>query len=378
MGPAAVVRVAAGVQSKLVVALTTDFQDDPHSDAATGDVRRGGGRDGVQRIGVLDTSIATRNTGDLIIMEAARSVLDTLLVDHQIIYFPTHERLSAYGRRLQRLVTLNVACGTNLLHSHMGLVHQWNLGFRDAFAYRRTVLMGVGWRSQRRRKTDWYTRWLLRRVLSMHHAHSVRDSYAERKLQEVGFDRVLNTGCPTTWVLTEAHCAAIPRSRGEEAIVVLTDYSPEPERDSYLIALCLKMYRKVHFWCQGTGDLAYLQELGYRDRVELVSPSLAAYRRLLNDTRRSLDYVGTRLHGGIYALRHKRRSIIVGVDHRAKEMGRDINLPVIDRYAPSRDLEQMIGGDFTTEVRLPLTTIYEWQRQFSSPTTQGLRASDLS
>jgi hypothetical protein len=66
------------------------------------------------------------------------------------------------------------------------------------------------------------------------------------------------------------------------------------------------------------------------------------------------------------------------VDHRAKEMGRDINLPVIDRYAPSRDLEQMIGGDFTTEVRLPLATIYEWQRQFSSPTTQGLRAIDLS
>src|ERR1700704_4984925 len=79
MGPAAVVRVAAGVQSKLVVALTTDFQNDLHSDAATGDVRRGGGSDGLQRIGVLDTSIATRNTGDLIIMEAARSVLDTLL-----------------------------------------------------------------------------------------------------------------------------------------------------------------------------------------------------------------------------------------------------------------------------------------------------------
>lgn len=321
----------------------------------------------MRRIGVLDTSIATQNTGDLIIMEAAREVLETLLLDRQLVFFPSHESLSPYGRRLQRLVHLNIACGTNLLHSHMGLVRQWRIGVRDAFSFSRTVLMGVGWRSQERRQTDWYTRWLLRRILSLSHAHSVRDSYAERKLRELGFARVLNTGCHTTWVLTEAHCSAIPRARGEEAIVVLTDYSPDRERDCLLLDLCVKMYRKVHFWCQGTGDLAYLQELGYRDRVELVPPSLAAYRRMLADTGRSLDYVGTRLHGGIYALRHKRRSVIVGVDHRANEMGRDLNLPVIDRYAQPRDLEQMIGGDLTTAIKLPLDRIEEWRRQFLNP-----------
>src|ERR1700722_10862008 len=113
----------------------------------------------VQRIGVLDTSIATRNTGDLIIMEAARSVLDTLLIDRQLIYFPTHEKLSAHGRKLQGEVALNVACGTNLLHSNMGLVHQWKVGIREAFAYSPTVLMGVGWRAAKKRKIDPYTRW---------------------------------------------------------------------------------------------------------------------------------------------------------------------------------------------------------------------------
>lgn len=320
----------------------------------------------MQRIGVLDTSIATQNTGDLIIMEAAREVLEELLIDRQLIYFPSHEGLSAYGRKLQRLVSLNIACGTNLLHSHMGLVHQWRIGVRDAFSFSRTVLMGVGWRSHKRRKTDAYTRWLLRRVLSLDHIHSVRDSYAESKLRELGFERVLNTGCHTTWVLTEAHCAAIPRARGEEAVVVLTDYSPNPELDGQLLDLCFKMYKRVHFWCQGTGDLAYLQELGYGNRVELVPPSLAAYRKLLTDEERSLDYVGTRLHGGIYALRHKRRSVIVGVDHRANEMGRDLNLPVIDRYAQPGNLEEMIGGELAIDIRLPLDKIREWKHQFAS------------
>jgi polysaccharide pyruvyl transferase WcaK-like protein len=334
MGSPSAVRLAANVQGKLVVTLT----------AAPERHLRGTGSQ-LQRIGVLDTSIATKNSGD-----------------------PTHEKLSAYGRRLQRLVSLNVACGTNLLHSHMGLVRQWNVGPWDALSYSKTVLMGVGWRSHKRRKTDLYTRWLLRRVLSRNHVHSVRDSYAESKLKELGFDQVLNTACPTTWGLTEAHCAAIPRSRGEEVIVVLTDYSPDQQRDSHLVSLCLKMYKKVHFWSQGTGDLAYLHELGYQDRVELVSPSLAAYRRILADTRRSLDYVGTRLHGGIYALRHMRRSVIVGADHRANEMRRDLNLPVIDRYAQARDLEQMIGGDFSTAVRLPLAKIHQWQCQFSNLT----------
>jgi polysaccharide pyruvyl transferase WcaK-like protein len=320
----------------------------------------------MQRIGVLDTSIATQNTGDLIIMEAAREVLEELLIDRQLIYFPSHEGLSAYGRKLQRLVSLNIACGTNLLHSHMGLVRQWRIGVRDAFCFSRTVLMGVGWRSQKSRKTDAYTHWLLRRVLSLDHAHSVRDSYAESKLKELGFARVLNTGCHTTWALTEAHCSAIPRGRGEEAVVVLTDYSPDQERDSQLLDLCIKMYKKVHFWCQGTGDLAYLQQLGYGNRVALVPPSLAAYRKLLSDEGRSLDYVGTRLHGGIYALRHRRRSVIVGVDHRANEMGRDLSLPVIDRYSPARDLEEMIGGNLTVQIRLPLQKIQEWKRQFAS------------
>ena len=45
----------------------------------------------------------------------------------------------------------------------------------------------------------------------------------------------------------------------------------------------------------------------------------------------NIDYVGTRLHAGIRALQHKKRTIIIGIDNRAIEKAKDFNLTVIDR-----------------------------------------------
>lgn len=197
--------------------------------------------------GILDTSIATQNTGDLIIMDAAKEEAENALISHQLLYFPTHEKISSYGRKLQKNISYNVACGTNLLHSHMGIVKQWHIGVLDAFAMKPTVLLGVGWRSQKKRNTDFYTKWLLNKVLSHTHLHSVRDSYAESKMKEIGFDNVVNTGCPTTWSLTEEHCQKIPVKKGENAIVVLTDYSQDIERDTHILSTVVSNYKKFIF-----------------------------------------------------------------------------------------------------------------------------------
>ena len=97
----------------------------------------------MEKVGILDTSIATENTGDSIIMESAREVLESLL-DAQTFYFPTHEKLGATSYRIQQQLAYNVACGTNLLHAHMGLVKQWNVGLIDAFKQKPVVLLGVG------------------------------------------------------------------------------------------------------------------------------------------------------------------------------------------------------------------------------------------
>jgi polysaccharide pyruvyl transferase WcaK-like protein len=319
-----------------------------------------------KKVGVLDTSIATENAGDVIIMDAARREIEKVCVNDQLLYFPTHEKLSSYGRGLQRKLQYNIACGTNLLHSHMLLVRQWNVGLLDVPSYAPTVLLGVGWRSQEKRQTDMYSKWLLKKLLSHQHIHSVRDSYAEKKLKEVGFEKVLNTACPTTWGLDEEHCRKIPTEKGENAIVVLTDYSRNDELDKHLMNTVINNYRTVFFWCQGGADFQYLQELGFGDQVEVIPSSLAAYKRLLSDQSLSLDYVGTRLHGGIFALQHLRRSVIVGVDHRANRMGEDINLPVISRYADKADVEKIILESFSTEVSLPVENIRLWREQFDA------------
>jgi len=319
----------------------------------------------VPRLGVLNTSIATQNAGDQIIVDAALMELQEVFFDRQIIQFPSHEKLSSVSRNLQKLVDMNIACGTNLLHSHMGLVKQWNVGLIDAIKLKPVILFGVGWRSHATRKTDFYTKFLLGKLLSKTHLHSVRDSYAEAKLKEIGFENVVNTGCPTLWRLDEDHCKKIPVSRGKNALVVLTDYSENMELDAALMDVVVSKYGKVYFWCQGMHDFEYLKKLGYLSKVNVIPSSLASYNALLSDSSISLDYVGTRLHGGIRALQSFRRTVIIGVDHRANSMGKDFDLPVIDRYEDVQRINKMISEDLETKVALPLENIHRWKIQFS-------------
>lgn len=320
------------------------------------------------KAGILDTSIATENTGDMIIMDSARDLLDSIL-DAQTFYFPTHEKLSRTSHKIQEQLSYNIACGTNLLHAHMGLVKQWNVGIRDAFKLKPVVLLGVGWRSQASRKTDFYTRWLLGRLLDSEHLHSVRDSYTASRLREIGFDNVLNTGCPTCWSLSEEHCASIPETKGDSAVTLLTDYSPNAELDSQLLDLVCSEYKTRFFWCQGSNDHQYVKSLGFEKHFKFIPPTLTAYHKLLSDSSRRLDYIGNRLHGGIYALKHGRRSTIVGVDHRANTMGKDLHLPVIDRYRPFDEIQTMILEPRPTDVKLPIAEIEQWSNQFRSSAT---------
>ncbi len=314
--------------------------------------------------GILNTSIATENTGDHIIMEAAQQELAIILKNYQTIHFPTHEKISRVSRKLQKKVEFNVACGTNLLHAHMLLIKQWNIGIKEACFMKPVILLGVGWRSQAKRNTDFYTRWLLKKVLSGSHLHSVRDSFTEQRLQQIGINNVVNTGCPTIWSLTEQHCKEIPREKGENVVVTLTDYSQNHELDRLLMNLVLTHYKNVFFWCQGTNDYQYLLDLGFDKKVEVIPPSLAGYNSLLADSGISLDFVGTRLHGGIRALQHKRRTIIIGVDHRANMKGKDFNLPVIHRYETVEKLEKSICDEMDTAISLPTQKIQEWKSQF--------------
>ncbi len=328
-------------------------------------------------IGVLNTSIASENAGDFIIMEAATRQIDECLPWAYKIHLTTHEKFSPASFRLQRQVALNIACGTNLLHSHMELVKQWRVGLLASWRMKPVVLLGVGWRGQAKRKTTLYTRLLLRSLLSREHLHGARDSYSEERLKEAGIPNVLNTSCPSMWLLTPDHCEEIPARKGEDVVVTLTDYSREPRLDRQLLDVLKRSYRRVYFWPQGCGDREYLASIAGPNALWTIPPGLPAYDDLLADRSLSLDYAGTRLHAGIRALQHKRRTLIVGVDHRALAMQRDFHLPVSDRYLSAEEVQRAVCADRPCEIRIPLENIERWKAQFKVHNPQGACGNEI-
>jgi polysaccharide pyruvyl transferase WcaK-like protein len=93
-----------------------------------------------------------------------------------------------------------------------------------------------------------------------------------------------------------------------------------------------------------------------------IDPSIEALDDLLRSE--GVDFVGTRLHGGIRALQHKRRTIIIAVDNRATEIGRDINLPIVQRTSIAQQLENRINDSWRIEVNVDQQAVVHWKRQF--------------
>ena len=129
-----------------------------------------------------------------------------------------------------------------------------------------------------------------------------------------------------------------------------------------MLAILSRNYDHVYLWLQGQHDEEYLRTLSTPANLTTIPANLEAYEAVLR--KGGVDYVGTRLHAGIHALNHKIRSIILAVDNRATEMGRDINLPVIQRSDIGDILEERINSDFTTEIRIKQENIEAFKSQF--------------
>lgn len=313
-------------------------------------------------VALFDTSVATENIGDFIIMDAVRLELSALLERHQTFTLPTHDFIGKIGRNMLRRADFSVIGGTNILSSHLREYRQWKFGLLDLPLLRDVLLMGVGW-WQYQESPDRLSALFYRRVLSTKMLHSVRDSYAEQKLRSIGINNVINTACPTMWRLQPDHCRQIPAQKAPQVIFTITDYKPDLERDRTLISQLLDCYQRVHFWPQGSGDLRYLSELidVKATQINILAPSLEVFNSTLSSG--SIDYVGTRLHAGIRAMQLKVRTLIVSVDNRATEKQRDFGLPVIEgsQVGVVAELQRQ---DRTTVIRLPQEAIDLWRSQF--------------
>ncbi|MUK29469.1 polysaccharide pyruvyl transferase family protein [Aliivibrio fischeri] len=314
-------------------------------------------------ITLFDTSIASENVGDFIIMDAVREQLEELVTVNQIITLPTHDNFGCEGQRFLKLSEFSLVGGTNLLSSNLLKYKQWKFSMADLYYLDKAILMGVGW-WQYQDKPDFYSRAVWKRVLNNNMLHSVRDSFTEKQLKSIGVNNVINTSCPTMWKLTSEHCKDIPRSIGKSVVFTLTDYNKDIEADSELIKVLQNNYEHISYWPQGSGDVSYFHDLvGNNEyKIELLSPNLSSLNQALRKP--NVDYVGTRLHAGIRALQNKVRTVIIGIDNRALEKSRDFNLMVLERKKII-ELDKLINSEFVTDILLPIDNINKWKSQFS-------------
>lgn len=299
------------------------------------------------------------NLGDLIIQRVVERELGRLFNGADLLRISTHVPLeSAHLRRLRTCRQMFVG-GTNLLSSKMRDYKQWQIGWKDAWRIRRAILFGVGW-WQYQEAPDWYTRFVLRGALSSRALHSVRDEYTRGKLAAIGIHNVVNTGCPTMWPLADMDTRRVPSTRSEVALVMLTDYAPNPELDSRLLELVTTAYKKVFFWPQGRKDIQYVSTLN--TPMEMLPHSLAALDKFLA-AGIQFDYIGTRLHGGIQCLLSGSRALVLEVDNRAREISRDTGLPTAAR-GDFGFLKRWIAGPTVTAIKLNTAGIELWRNQF--------------
>lgn len=263
-------------------------------------------------------------------------------------------------RDSMNMFDLKFVCGTNLLEKNMKKrKNSWNIHRLDTLYFNDVVLVGVGTDGLSKVENH-YTEKLYKSMLSSKYAHSVRDERTKRFLESIGIDSI-NTGCSTLWQLTPEHCASIPSVKSDTVLFTLTDYCQDVVADSRLLDILCSNYRNVYFWPQGIFDSGYFEKLKGNRNIKMLNPSLQAYDAFLcsNDC----DYIGTRLHAGIKAMQRKRRSIIIGVDNRARDMNETYNLNLIERSDISK-LEERINGEITTRINVDYDAIKKFLIQF--------------
>lgn len=307
----------------------------------------------------------SKNLGDVIIQTAVSRELRNLFGNCDISRVSTHVRMKTEHFKNIRDCRYVFVGGSNLLGTgvfkrrRLRWWGQWKVSLRDAKRIRNVILLGVGWR-QYEGKTGFYTRAILRAGLSEDALHSVRDEYTKEKLKAIGIENVVNTGCPATWPLANLNTAEIPTQKADDVLIMLTDYNQVPELDARLLKILTLRYSHVYCWPQGEGDSTYIGSLGFP--VTMLDHSLKAIKDFLA-SHKNCDCIGTRLHGGIFCLLAKKRTLIIRVDNRATELSKSIGLPTV-RRDDFDSISRWISGPTKIDIQLDYEAIHRWKKQF--------------
>lgn len=252
--------------------------------------------------------------------------------------------------------------GSNILVPNL-LTHypQWNINLFNYQPLKGCILVGVGAGVGAERGSNWYTRYIYKHLLNSEYYHSARDERSKKYMEYLGV-KAINTGCVTMWMFTPEFCKKIPTKKADIVVFTLTSgYGASMKKDQCMIDILLKNYKEVYFFPQCVGDFQYLHKFKNIERIKLLEASKIAYDEFLtnNDT----DYVGTRLHGGIYAMRHARRAIIVAIDERTRAINAKNNLNCVERNN-IKEIEDMVNSDIETNITMDFENIKHWKSQF--------------
>lgn len=324
----------------------------------------------MDRILVLDTSYSSLNRGDCVIMESFRDELQFILRDNFEMTLPTQTppyhwyQVLRNSFALQRFSNckLKFLGGTNLLIPNL-LTHypQWNINLFNYRPIQGTILVGAGAGSGVEKGCNWYTRHLYQKVLSHDYYHSVRDERTKHFVESLGL-KAINTGCVTMWMFTPEFCSRIPVKKANKVVCTINHHNFTDKRDQYIIDTLLSNYKEVYYWPQFLEDYGYLLRFKKVENFHILQATKEDYERFLIEN--DCDYVGTRLHGGIYAMRHARRSIIISFDERARTINEHNHLNCVDKDN-IEELEAKINSEFATDIKMDFDAIARWKSQFT-------------
>jgi len=294
-------------------------------------------------ITILNTSTKSQNAGDQIIVESILSAFPELLSMDSV---PTHTFNSLPSALNLWRSDLLFLTGTNILGSKLWPPSPWRFGPLEMAVTRNKVIgVGLGWRQYEgalTRSQSFNYKGMFYSGVPV----STRDRYSESKLQEFGINSIF-TGCPTMWSLP-----ATLTSHGseDEVVTTVTCHGPNHLDDEAMLRILGDKFKRVLVWPQGAGDREYLNRLKLPKNCVILENGLEVFNEALDGR----IYVGTRLHAGIRASQRGRPSLVISIDNRATEIGRDTNFPVLERSQVGQLLPEYLDNMRTgVQINLP-------------------------
>ena len=318
------------------------------------------------------------NLGDQIIRESINEILYELFKNDNVVIFnlSSHQPLSLVHKRFIRELRSKGAriifmlSGANPLHFNywpFATFNQWAIGISDILYINNVLLFGVGTAKPRSatlksKITMIYSKHFWRKILNEDFVHAVRDRESVELLNVLGIRNVKNLGCPSMWKLTQEYIRRISKDKSDAVVTTLNSMYPSKE-DYVLLKILIKKYRETYFWPQGYTDVYYIKKISQKlgISVKIIPPNLRTYDEFLSTY--DVDYVGLRVHAGIRALQHKKRILIIAIDHRALSWSIDFGLPAIPRSKISI-LQDIIDQPISIRLKIPEQEIREYLINF--------------